>query len=76
MKRHYLLGVQRTGPPSGPPPLSNVIRQRRRSGGETPDVANLFLAGDYMQMPSVNGALASGVDAADAVSELFGSRPS
>ena len=28
-------------------------------------VENLFLAGDYMRVPSVNGALASGVDAAN-----------
>lgn len=32
---------------------------------------NLFLAGDYMQVPSINGALASGVDAARQVMDLF-----
>ncbi len=39
------------------------------------DVKNLFLAGDYMRSPIVNGALASGVDAAKEVTELLGSRP-
>ena len=39
------------------------------------DVKNLFLAGDYMRVPSVNGALASGVDAANEVAELLASRP-
>ena len=38
------------------------------------DVKNLFLAGDYMRVPSVNGALASGVDAAEEVVELLASR--
>ena len=38
-------------------------------------VENLFLAGDYMRVPSVNGALASGVDAANEVAELLASRP-
>ena len=45
----------------------------RRQHGR--DVKNLFLAGDYMRMPSVNGALASGVDAAEEVAEMFSSRP-
>ena len=39
------------------------------------DVKNLFLAGDYMRTPSVNGALASGVDAANEVAELLAFRP-
>ena len=34
---------------------------------------DLFLAGDYMKVPSVNGALASGVEAADAVAEMLAS---
>ena len=38
-------------------------------------IDNLFLAGDYMRVPSVNGALASGVGAAEGVSALFDSRP-
>ena len=38
------------------------------------DVKNLFLAGDYMRSPIVNGALASGEDAAEEVAELLASR--
>ena len=38
-------------------------------------IDNLFLAGDYMRVPSVNGALASGVGAAEQVAALFDSRP-
>lgn len=38
------------------------------------EVKNLFLAGDYMGVPSVNGALASGIDAAGKVAELLTSR--
>ena len=40
------------------------------------DIKNLLLAGDYMRVPCVNGALASGVDAAEEVAELLASRPS
>ena len=40
-----------------------------------PAADNLFLAGDYMRIPCVNGALASGVGAADAVAEYLASRP-
>ena len=52
----------------GPPGiLKEIAELRSRSGaGE-----NLFLAGDYMRMPSVNGALASGVDAAEEVAALL-----
>lgn len=39
------------------------------------DVENLFLAGDYMRVPSVSGALASGIGAAEQVVELLASRP-
>ena len=38
------------------------------------DLKNLFLAGDYMCVPSVNGALASGVDAATACEESLVAR--
>ena len=38
------------------------------------DVQNLFLAGDYMRIPCVNGALASGVDAAEEVVALLSDR--
>ena len=39
------------------------------------DVKNFFLAGDYLRSPIVNGALASGVDAANEVAEMFASEP-
>ena len=35
------------------------------------EVPNLFLAGDYLRVPSVNGALASGIGAAKEVAELL-----
>ena len=37
-------------------------------------IDNLFLAGDYMRVPSVNGALASGCDAANQVADMLASR--
>ena len=43
------------------------IRHRLRR-----DVGNLFLAGDYTRVPSVNGALGSGVEAAEEVARLLG----
>ena len=39
-------------------------------------IDNLFLAGDYMRVPSVNGALSSGCDAAKGVAEMLASRAS
>ena len=39
-------------------------------------IDNLFLAGDYMRVPSVNGALSSGRDAANEVADLLASRAS
>lgn len=50
----------------GPPGMFKAVAEmRRRLRREVP---NLFLAGDYMRVPSVNGALASGIGAArDAV---------
>ena len=48
-----------------------VAEMRRRLNRE---VENLFLAGDYLRVPSVNGALASGVDAAEDVAQLLASR--
>ena len=39
-------------------------------------IDNLFLAGDYMRVPSVNGALSSGRDAATEVADLLASRAS
>ncbi len=38
------------------------------------EVKNLFLAGDYMKVPSVNGALSSGIDAASDTADLLASR--
>ena len=39
-------------------------------------IDNLFLAGDYMRVPSVNGALSSGESAATEVADLLASRAS
>ncbi|MBC9866278.1 MAG: NAD(P)-binding protein [Opitutae bacterium] len=52
--------------------FKEVVEMRRQLNR---DLKNLFLAGDYMRVPSVNGALASGVDAAEEVVELFEARP-
>ena len=38
-------------------------------------IDNLFLAGDYMGIPSVNGALSSGHRAATQAADLLASRP-
>ena len=55
----------------GPPGILKEISEVRSRN----EVAkNLFLAGDYMRMPSVNGALASGVDAAERAAELLRNR--
>ena len=55
-----------------PPGMFKAIAEMRRLlGGE---VKNLFLAGDYMGVPSVNGALASGVDAATEVADMLASQ--
>ena len=45
-------------------------------GQLTGRIDNLFLAGDYMSVPSVNGALSSGHSAATEVAELVGAHPS
>ncbi|MYA60725.1 MAG: FAD-dependent oxidoreductase [Chloroflexi bacterium] len=39
-------------------------------------IDNLFLAGDYMRVPSVNGALSSGSDAAREVADMLAARAS
>jgi protoporphyrinogen oxidase len=57
----------------GPPGMFTAIADIRRQLDR--DMSNLFLAGDYMRVPSVNGALASGVDAADEVAVLLASHP-
>lgn len=51
--------------------LKAIVDMRGQLGR---DVKNLFLAGDYMRSPIVNGALASGEDAAEEVIELLASR--
>ena len=57
-----------------PPGMFNAVADIRNQVSR--DVPNLFLAGDYMGVPSVNGALASGVSAAeDVVGLLHGSTP-
>ena len=38
-------------------------------------IRNPFLAGDYMRVPPVNGALANGVGAAEELARLLTSRP-
>ena len=50
-----------------------IAEMRGRLGG---GVKNLFLAGDYMRVPSVNGALASGVNAATEVADMLASQES
>ena len=56
----------------GPPGMFRAVRDMRRQLDRKR--GNLFLAGDYMRVPSVNGALASGVDAADAVAAWLATR--
>lgn len=48
--------------------IADMHRQRRRG------FLNLFFAGDYMRTPSVNGALASGVKAAEEVTDFLARR--
>ena len=55
-----------------PPGMFKEIEEMRRQLGG--DVKNLFLAGDYMGVPSVNGALASGVNAATEVVDMLASQ--
>ena len=55
------------------PGMFKAVAEMRRQLDR--DVKNLFLAGDYMRVPSVNGALASGVGAASQAAELLASRP-
>ena len=46
----------------GAPGMFRAVAEMRRRDRK---VKNLFLAGDYMRVPSVNGALASGISAAE-----------
>ena len=59
-----------TGSPGMLKSIADMREQHSRG------VSNLILAGDYMRMPSLNGALASGVDAANTVAEWIRSRSS
>ncbi|MCY4003810.1 MAG: NAD(P)/FAD-dependent oxidoreductase [Rhodospirillales bacterium] len=53
----------------GPPGMFEAVANARRELGA--DIPNLFLAGDYTRVPLVNGALASGISAAEeAVAQL------
>ena len=47
----------------GPPGMFGAVAEAGRTLRR--DIPNLFLAGDYTRVPSVNGALASGVGAAE-----------
>ena len=55
----------------GSPGMFKAVANTRRELGQ--HIPNLFLAGDYTRVPLVNGALASGVDAAEEVAELLAS---
>ena len=56
----------------GRPGMFSAIADMRGHVGR--DIRNLFFAGDYMRTPSVNGALVSGVDAAEEVADLLARR--
>ncbi len=47
----------------GPPGMFKAMANSRRELGQ--EIPNLFLAGDYTRVPLVNGALASGIAAAE-----------
>ncbi len=53
----------------GPPGMFRAMEGIQSRLGQ--EVKNFFLAGDYMRIPCVNGALASGVDAANQVADMF-----
>jgi len=55
--------------PTPPPGTFRAIAEARRSHGRA--IPNLFLAGEYMGNPSVNAALTSGRDTANAVRDDF-----
>ena len=58
----------------GPPGMFSAVADARLQVSR--NIGNLFLAGDYMEVPSVNGALASGVRAAKDVANLLASTES
>ncbi len=51
--------------------LKAIATMRHEHAGKVP---NLFLAGDYMRVPSTNGAMASGIDAAEQAARFLKSR--
>lgn len=53
----------------GQPGMFRAVEEVRSRLGQ--EVKNFFLAGDYMRIPCVNGALASGVDAENQVADMF-----
>ena len=57
----------------GPPGMFRAVANTRRELGQ--EIPNLFLAGDYTRVPLVNGALASGISAAEETIALFSSQP-
>ena len=56
----------------GPPGMFTAMEGMQSRLGQ--EVKNFFLAGDYMRIPCVNGALASGVDAANQVADMLASQ--
>ena len=56
------------GPPGMFTAVADMSEQLRQH------LPNLYLAGDYMRVPSVNGALASGMDAAEQAVKLLALR--
>ena len=53
----------------GPPGMFTAVADIPSQLGQS--INNLFLAGDYTRVPSVNGALASGVHAAETIANLI-----
>ncbi len=53
----------------GPPGMFTAVADIRQRLSR--NIQNLFLAGDYMRVPSVNGALASGIGAAEEVANML-----
>ena len=49
----------------GPPGMFTAVAEARRQLRR--DIPNLFVAGDYTRVPSVNGALAGGVASAEEI---------
>ncbi len=58
---------------NGPPGMFRSVANARRDLAQ--DLPNLFLAGDYTRVPLVNGALSSGISAAEETTALLSSPP-